>query len=116
MVRKIFGFIGFVTLIMSSSAYAYSTVNSALITEIYCGYVEGREMCSVVFNKQIANGDACSTASTNRMQFKVDTDIGRSLLTLGLAAKATKATVYAASRGTCNIYNGISDLAYIEIK
>jgi hypothetical protein len=58
MVRKILGLVGFIGLTMSSSAFAAFaavpvtvtvTVRNALITEIYCGYIEGREMCSVLF-------------------------------------------------------------------
>ncbi|MBE0388879.1 hypothetical protein PLUTE_a3622 [Pseudoalteromonas luteoviolacea DSM 6061] len=50
------------------------------------------------------------------MHFKVNTDLGKALLALALAAQASKKNVDVFSTGQCTIAPNIVDVNWIEIK
>ncbi len=50
------------------------------------------------------------------MQFKVDTDIGKAILSVALSAQATQKSVNVYSTGSCTIFNGLADVNWITIK
>lgn len=105
-----------ILLIFSLSAYSETgNVQGAKITSVYCGYFDERNMCSMEFDKAIDDRDECNTIIANRMQFKVDTEIGKSILSIALVAHSTQKSVKVYSTGLCDVYGGLSDVNYIEI-
>ncbi len=101
--------------LISLNAYAVGHVIDAKIESVYCGYPSSHQMCSVTFSKPIIDKDSCHTSS-ERMQFKVDTDIGKALLSIALSAHATQKNVDVYSTGSCTVYNGLADVNWITIK
>ena len=96
-------------------ATAAGYVTNAKITSLYCGYVNSYKTCSITFDKPIINKDACHTGS-ERMQFQPNTDIGKAMLSVALAAQATKQNVEVYSTGSCTIYPGFADVNWITIQ
>lgn len=90
-------------------------VIDAKITSLYCGYVEVHQMCSITFNKPIQNKDACHTGS-ERMQLKPDTEIGKAMLSIALAAQVAQKNVNVYSTGKCTIFNGFADVNWVTIR
>ncbi len=103
----------FLTLFLSTYCMAGSVTN-AKISRVYCGIVSGIEMCSVYFDKSI-DGPSCQTLSPQRMQFQVNSEMGKSLLSLALMAYSTKREVYLKGKNTCDIFSGLEDLELIEL-
>ncbi|TMP24660.1 hypothetical protein CWB99_21875 [Pseudoalteromonas rubra] len=107
------------TLVVSGTANAAVHVRDALIESVYCGYVDTYDMCSILFTSDTVLHEkegSCHTLPAKRMQFKVDTPIGQSLLSLALTAYSTKARVEVYARDKCTIYPGLSDVNFITIK
>jgi len=73
-------------------------------------------MCSIQFDKEVVNKDACHTINANRMQFKGDSSMGSSLLSIALTAQSTQKKVDIYSTGKCTVYSGLPDVQFIEIK
>ena len=103
-----------------SSFSSASVVYDAMVKEVYCGYFPDaspvKEMCSILLNKEVP--DTCNTGggtSKSRLQFEVKGEMDRAMLSIILIAKTTQSSVVVASKGTCDIYPSISDLAYIEL-
>ena len=94
-------------------------VSDTLIKKVYCGYVEGNNMCSIVFDKPIQNKASCANNASStvsyRMQFQLNDEIGKALLSLALTAYTTGKSVNISSTGFCNIFSGLSDLDLIEL-
>ncbi len=111
---KYFALIG----LLITSSYSFSAVvYDATIKEVYCGFIANREMCSIYISKEV--DDSCNTGGGNsksRMQFEIKTEMDKAMLSIILTAKTTQSLVVVASKTTCLIYPGISDLAYIEMK
>ncbi|MBQ4811518.1 hypothetical protein J8M20_09220 [Pseudoalteromonas luteoviolacea] len=106
-------------LIASGYANAVVHVKDAQIESVYCGYVDTYDMCSILFTADtVLHGQegSCHTLPAKRMQFKGDTAMGKSLLSLALAAHTTKARVDVYARDKCSIYPGLSDVNFITIK
>ncbi|WP_155734482.1 hypothetical protein [Pseudoalteromonas luteoviolacea] len=109
------------TLALIASGYANAAVHvkDAQIESIYCGYVDTYDMCSILFTSDTVLHEqegSCHTLPSKRMQFKGDTAMGKSLLSLALAAHTTKARVDVYATGKCSIYPGLSDVNYITVK
>ena len=102
-------------MLLNAKVLAAGHVTDALIKTLYCGYFGAYEMCSITFDKPIEEKDSCHT-NKDRMQFKVDSDIGKALLSVALTANASGKKVEVYSRGTCTIHPKIADLDWIKIK
>ncbi|KZN38100.1 hypothetical protein N474_01485 [Pseudoalteromonas luteoviolacea CPMOR-2] len=113
--RKLSSILSLVMILFSTDAFSASHVYNAKITSLYCGYIGTTENCSIKFDKPILQKDACHT-SAERMHFKVNTDLGKALLALALAAQASKKNVDVFSTGQCTIAPNIVDVNWIEIK
>ncbi len=107
-------YLGLLFLLLTFPAHS-AQVLDAKITSIYCGYPESYQMCSVAFDKAIEQRDSCNTITANRMQFSINSDTGKSLLSLGLTAYTTQKSVNVYSTGACTVYQGLSDIQYIEL-
>ncbi|KZN58366.1 hypothetical protein JL49_20380 [Pseudoalteromonas luteoviolacea] len=106
-------------LIASGAANAVVHVKDAVIESVYCGYVDTYNMCSILFTADTTlhgQEGSCHTLPAKRMQFKGDTPMGSSLLSLALTAHTTKARVDVYARSNCSIYPGLSDVDFITIK
>ncbi len=91
-------------------------IRDARVTGVYCGIYNGANMCSVYFDKKSNASNSCiSEVQKMRMQLKVDTEIGRAMLAVALAANAQGKIVYANGTETCNIWTQTEDLNVIFI-
>ncbi|QPB85625.1 hypothetical protein CWC22_021690 [Pseudoalteromonas rubra] len=112
-------FVFVLCIIASCSANAVVHVKDAVIESVYCGYVDTYDMCSVLFTSDtVMHGleGSCHTLPAKRMQFKGDTPMGKTLLSLALTAYTTKVKVDVYAREKCTIYPGLSDVNFITLK
>jgi hypothetical protein len=80
------------------------SIRDARITGVYCGIFNGANMCSIYFDKKSSSSPGCaSEVQKMRMQLKVDTDIGRAMLSIALTAYAQGKIVWAIGTDTCTI-------------
>jgi len=108
------------TALLAGSSLSFAgSVSDAKVTQLYCGYFSTSSVCSVVFDKDFSPEDSCITGAgyskLKRMQFKLDDEIGKALLSIALTSYTTGATVNASSIGT-TCTDGFADLKYIELK
>ncbi len=101
-------------LVFSGVSFAGS-VADAKITQIYCGYFSGANMCSIYFDKASTAAPSCD-AGLNRMQIKTDDDTGKALLSLALTAYSAQKTVSASGKDTCTIWSDTEDMNMLFIK
>ena len=105
-----------INIAVMSSATLAGSVSSAKITQIYCGYYDGANMCSIYFDKAPTSSPSCHTKSRKRMQIRTDDDTGKAILSLALTAYSTQNTVYAGGKNTCAIWSDTEDMNVITIK
>jgi len=107
----IFGFI-----FCNLSIAGAGAVSSTKVTQIYCGYYNGANMCSIYFDKSITNPPSCHTNNRKRMQIKTDDDTGKAILSLAMMAYISEKVVSINGKGTCNIWGDTEDMNVIFIK
>lgn len=106
-------FTAIISIFILSSAHA-GVIKDGKVTGIYCGIYGGKNMCSVYFNKESTGHPACSEYNY-RMQLSADSNIGKTMLSLALAANAQGKIVYADGTGICSIQGDTEDLNILFI-
>jgi len=91
-------------------------VTASKITEIYCGYYSGKNMCSIYFDKEIDGAPTCHVNNRKRMQIKTDDDTGKAILSLALTAHATQKPVDIGGKGTCDVHSDTEDMNVFHMK
>jgi hypothetical protein len=106
----------FINIAVVSSTTLAGSVSNAKITQIYCGYYDGANMCSIYFDKALSDSPTCHTKSRKRMQIKTDDDTGKAILSLALTAYSTQNIVDAGGKNTCTVWPDTEDMNVITIK
>jgi len=109
MVRKFL----LVVLIGFSTLSSAGNVSNTTVSRVYCQYHNDGGMCSVFFAAPLSA--SCQTIAANRLQFELNDEYGKGLLSIALTAYASKAKVNATGKNTCLIYPGLDDLKLIEL-
>jgi len=107
-----------ILVLLPSIAFGVGHVDNVKIESVYCGYAGTHDMCSVKFydSETILDKDTCHTLNAKRMQFKGNTAMGQTLLTIAMTAFSANKPVDVYSTGSCTIYAGLPDVNWITIK
>lgn len=116
MINRVFLFRFLLISLFASNALAGGTASSTKISQIYCGYYGGANMCSIYFGAAISNAPNCHTIGRNRMQVSTEDDTGKALLSLALVAYTSEKIVDIGGKGDCTVWADTEDLNHITIK
>lgn len=101
-------------LMMSLESHA-TTINSTEITQLLVGPGFEKKVFLAVSKKPTEKA-ACNTNSNYTYVFDGTTEVGKNLLSIALAAYASKAAVKLGGYDVCTMYSNVEDLKYINLQ
>ena len=113
LLRKWLSLIGLA--LLTATAFAGGSQNSVTVTGVQAGQAGpsyGTGPFAIQFSADSVGSPSCATAK-NFFAIDPTTAQGRAAIAVALMAYAQGKTVSAAGAGTCTIYGGIEDLAYV---
>ncbi|TVZ39024.1 hypothetical protein P886_3411 [Alteromonadaceae bacterium 2753L.S.0a.02] len=106
----------YLLLILLVSPNSYGTaVDTTKITQVLLGPAFDKKVFLVLETRPAVRAE-CNTNGTYTYVFDGTTEVGKNLLSVSLAAYASKANVKIGGYDTCNMYGDVEDLRYINIK
>lgn len=106
----------FMAALISANSWAVGLVQNTKITQIYCGYFNDSNMCSIYFDKEIDDSPFCHKANRQRMQIKTDDETGKAILSLALTAYAMQKPVDIRGKGKCLVWHDTEDMNMLHMK
>lgn len=104
-------------LFVSVNAYSSGIANSYYVTAVRADQSgKGWIQFSSTLNASSTGLPSCGSTQRNKLAFDANTDGGKAILSIALAALSTKKRIWASGTNTCSVYGTIESYSWGSIK